>query len=85
MPMKLVAKFASAASACSPVYRMTRKTVKQPDDIPPLSMLSDFIVASYRPGDVVLIAMSHPTNFAIVHSDVVNYKWLRLVFHFLWS
>jgi hypothetical protein len=82
MPMKLVGRFASAANACSPVYRMTRKTVNQPDDIPPLSMLSDFIVASYRPGDVVLIAMSHPTNFAIVHHDVVNYQWLRLVFPF---
>ena len=74
MPMKLIGKFASAANARSPIYRMTRRTVDQPADILPLSMLSDIIVAGYHPGDVVLIAMSHPTNFAIAQRDVVKYK-----------
>ena len=81
MPMTLTGKFASAANARSPIYSMTRRTVDQPADILPLSMLSDVIVAGYHPGDVVLIAMSHPTNFAIGQRDVVNYKRSNLFEH----
>ena len=36
------------------------------------AMLSHFIVAAYHPDDVVLIAMRHPTNFAVGHRDVVS-------------
>ena len=81
MAMTLTGKFASAANARSPIYSMTRRTVDQPADILPLSMLSDVIVAGYHPGDVVLIAMSHPTNFAIGQRDVVNYKRSNLFEH----
>ena len=51
---------------------MTQDTRQQPQDILPLAMLSHFIVAAYHPDDVVLIAMSHPTNFAVGHRDVVS-------------
>ncbi len=62
-----------------------KSAVDQPADILPLSVLSDVIVAGYHPGHVVLIAMSHPTNFAIGQRDVVNYKRSNLFEHIFFN
>ena len=74
IPMKLVGKFASSANARVPVNFMSDLIVNQPEDILPISLLCDYIVSAYEPGDVVLVAFSHPTNFCIDYLSMVRKK-----------
>jgi hypothetical protein len=66
-----VGKFASAGSATSPISSMNHPTCKQEKDVYTLNMLQDSIINAYRPGHIILIAMSQPANFCVCHRDLV--------------
>ncbi|EFX76373.1 hypothetical protein DAPPUDRAFT_322425 [Daphnia pulex] len=68
--MLIVGKFASSSTARAPLSAMNMPTLQQADDVATLNLLPDFIVNAYRPGDIILIAMSQPTMICIGHQDL---------------
>jgi hypothetical protein len=71
LELQLVGKFASAAGAPAPLSAMSIPTLQQEVDVATLNMLTEYIINAYRPGDVILIAMSQSASICIGHQDLV--------------
>jgi hypothetical protein len=83
-PWRIAGKFASQACAMSPLYMMNTPTTKQDKDTYTLSRLLDCITAWYYPGDLIVIAMSHPSNFCTGYQDIVRLRdWNSLALFFI--
>lgn len=65
-------KFASISSGRVPLSAMNIATLNQPKDVLTLNMLTDAIINAYRPGDIILIAMSQPASLCTGHQDLVR-------------
>jgi hypothetical protein len=70
--IQLVGKFASISSGRVPLSAMNIATLNQPKDVLTLNMLTDAIINAYRPGDIILIAMSQPASLCTGHQDLVR-------------
>ena len=80
MEMKLFGKFASQHTARSHIDEMREPIKGQPKDVYTMSMLTDIIIGTYIPGDVILIGMSHPTTFTVEKSCFVSLPFVLFFF-----